>query len=210
LFAQTGFGQEDPLSWLSLRVGNHWTYQHEWKTGDRNRPAITRWTTGHTITSQLEIPDGIIVFQRVEQQGQSTGGYLTARESWPYFVHGNCVYILDDAAWDSARKTLREAYRRDLASGKASPEACFPIRIGARWGTADLPWEVATGDPAGLYLPSGQEDAFRIFSNHFGSGGRMDVWLKQGIGILAEHYLHEGTWEEYTKKITSFVAARQP
>ncbi len=48
--------QEDPLTWFPLRVGSRWTYRNEWKSGNRNRPVIDRWTTEETVTGWARIP----------------------------------------------------------------------------------------------------------------------------------------------------------
>jgi len=31
----------------------------------------------------------------------------------------------------------------------------------------------------------------------------MDVWFQQGVGVVGEHYIHKGTYDEYTKKLVS-------
>jgi hypothetical protein len=54
------------------------------------------------------------------------------------------------------------------------------------------------------FLPAQYSDAIHIFSNHFGSGGLEDVWFQKGIGVVGEHYIHDGTYDEYTKKLVSF------
>jgi hypothetical protein len=53
-------------------------------------------------------------------------------------------------------------------------------------------------------LPPQYPEAIHIFSNHFGSGGLEDVWFQKGIGVVAEHYIHNGTYDEYTRKLVSF------
>lgn len=85
-----------------LKVGTHWTYEHEWKSGDRNRPVIDRWTTGETITGQITIPEGLVVLREVRQSANPTytPSWLIARDSTPYLVHQGCVYVLSDG-WDS-------------------------------------------------------------------------------------------------------------
>ena len=54
------------------------------------------------------------------------------------------------------------------------------------------------------FLPSQYSEAIHIFSSHSGSGGLEDVWFEKGIGVVAEHYIHNGTYDEYTKKLVSF------
>ena len=45
VFSMVASAQEDPLAWLPLQVGSRWVYEHEWKSGDRSRPDVDRWTT---------------------------------------------------------------------------------------------------------------------------------------------------------------------
>jgi hypothetical protein len=44
-------GQENPLSWLPLQVGNRWIYDHESKEVSPQNPEIATWTTEETITA---------------------------------------------------------------------------------------------------------------------------------------------------------------
>jgi hypothetical protein len=135
----------------------------------------------------------------VEQRGNS--GYL---------VHDNCIYLLTKSSVDNTTHQLSSAYRQDLANGILSPDLCFPLAFGNQWGTADVPWRIERrGDPTALFLPPKYADAFDIRSNHFGSGGLMDVWFQKGIGIISERYLHHGTYGEWTKRLRAFIQAPQ-
>jgi hypothetical protein len=209
--------QEDPLVWFPLEVGNRWIYDHESKSGDAQRPEVTRWTTDEAVTEAVTIPEGLIVLRQVKQQGESPGDYLTERDNAPYLVHKSCIYSLaggwgpkgQDDAWDNAAKTLILEYRQALESGEASPDLCFPLRTANQWGNNDIPWRVkGRGDGGSSFLPEVFKDAFHIFSSHFGSGGLMDVWLEKGVGIVGEHYLHDGTYDEYTRKLRQFIPAK--
>lgn len=205
LLARTSASQEDPLSWFPLQVGNSWIYQQEWKTGDLQRPEVTRWTTKETITGLLTIPEGLVVLRQVKQQGESRGGYVAERGSSNYLVHGSCVYFLDDS-WDNGERNLRSQYRRDLSNGTLAPDLCFPLKNGERWGTKDVPWRVhGTGHSTDSFLPPGHESMFHIATSHFGSGGHMDLWFEKGVGVVAERYIHQGTYEEYTKRLQLFT-----
>src|SRR3954447_18113660 len=62
--------QENPLTWFPLQVGSRRVYEHEWKSGDRSRPGIDRWTTEETITGWATIPEGIVVLRDVKQTGR--------------------------------------------------------------------------------------------------------------------------------------------
>jgi hypothetical protein len=93
-----------------------------------------------------------------------------------------------------------------LNEGSVSPDFCFPLETGSAWGNHDIPWTV---EPAraglGSLLPVEYRGATHIFSDHFGSGGWLDVWFQKGIGVVGEHYIHNGTYDEGTKKLQSFL-----
>jgi hypothetical protein len=222
--------QEDPLTWFPLQVGNRWIYDHEWKSGDRNRPSIERWSTEETVNGWVTIPEGIVVLREVKERvnpGDQTvtrrvlgldgsvrqvterptshGGYLVARSGYPYLIRASCLYVISEG-WDPQGKDLRPEFRKYLTEGSVSPDFCFPLQNGQEWGTADIPWRV---EPArgsvGAFLPTQYSEAIHVFSGHFGSGGLEDVWFQKGIGVVGEHYLHNGTYDEYTKKLVSFT-----
>jgi hypothetical protein len=221
--------QENPLTWSPLQVGSRWVYDHEWKSGDRNRPAVDRWSTDETVTGWATIPEGTVVLRdakervnpgeqgityrivapnglvrQVNQQGSSHGGYLVARSRYPYLIRGNCVYVISDG-WDPQKQELRPEFRKYLSDGSVSPDFCFPLQTGREWGNNDTPWRVEPArEGVGAFLPTQYSEAIHIFSNHFGSGGSEDVWFQKGIGVVGEHYIHSGTYDEYTKKLVSF------
>jgi hypothetical protein len=115
--------QENPFAWFPLRVGSRWIYEHESKSGDRNRPDVDGWTSEETITRLVNIPEGIVVLREVKEQGSHTGqtvgaevtapngqiresapriahsDYLVTRDREPYLVHGSCVYVIAEG-WD--------------------------------------------------------------------------------------------------------------
>jgi hypothetical protein len=220
--------QEDPLAWFPLRAGNRWVYEHEWKSGDRNQPDVDRWTTEETITGWVTIPEGLVVLREVKQKGTATEqtitrrviaangqlryvqqqqgnthGALIARDREPYLVHGNCIYAMG-AGWDGQMQELRLEYRKYLSEGAVSADFCFPLLMGGEWGNNDIPWRFEPArEGVGAFLPAEYAGAIHIFSSHFGSGGLEDVWFQKGIGIVGEHYLHNGTYNEYTKKLLS-------
>jgi len=205
LFSMVASAQEDPLAWFPLQVGSRWMYEHEWKSGDRNRPDVDRWTTEETITGWVTIPEGLVVLRELkqQQQGNTQGAYLITRNREPYLVHGNCVYVID--GWDGQRRQLRAEYLKYLNEGAVSPDFCFPLQTGRAWGNNDIPWRV---EPArqgvDSFLPAEYAGAIHIFSSHFGSGGWQDVWFQKGVGVVGEHYIHNGTYDEHTKKLLSF------
>jgi len=144
-----------------LKVGNRWTYEHDWKSGDRNRPAAARWTIEETITGQVTIPEGLVVLRAVKQSNLTYApSWLIARDSTPYLVHKGCVYVIGDG-WN----------RQHLA----------------------------------LVEPPREDGRLHIFCSHFGSGGAIDVWFQNDVGVVEEHYIHNGTYDEYTKKLLSFM-----
>ena len=221
--------QEDPFTWFPLRVGSRWIYEHERKSGDRNRPSIDRWTTEETVTAWVTIPEGIVVVRDlhesanaddrsatrqimapngsvrdVTERGNSHGGYLVARSRDPYLVRGSCVYTIGNG-WDGQKQDLRPEFRKELVQGAVSPDFCFPLQNGREWGTTDIPWRVEPArEGVRAFLPAQFPEAIHIYSNHFGSGGSEDVWFQKGIGIVGVHYIHNGTYDEYSEKLVSF------
>lgn len=194
--------QENPLTWLPLQVGHRWTYQHEWKSGDRNRSDVERWTTEETVTGRVTVPEGLVILREVKEQGSSDPsrsahrGYVVERDRQPYLVRGNCVYVLGED-WDR--------HRESLLKNAVSADFCFPLQRGNQWGNVDIHWSVEPARAAvASLLPAQYAGAIHLFSGHFGSGGTEDVWFRKGIGVVAEHYIHNGTYDEYTKKLVSF------
>jgi hypothetical protein len=223
VFSIVARAQDDPLAWFPLQVGSRWLYEHEWKSGDRNRPDVDRWTTEETIIGWVNIPEGLVVLREVKEQSKAIGpakrvigpdgrlrfvqgnthGYLVTRDSAPYLVHRNCVYVIDNG-WDAQSHELRPDYRKYLSEGSLSPDFCFPLQMGREWGNRDIAWRVEPArDGLRSFLPAEYAGAIHIFSGHFGSGGWMDVWFQRGSGIVGEHYIHNGTYDEYTKKLVS-------
>ncbi len=143
--------------------------------------------------------------RQVTQGGAShSSGYLVARSSYPYLIRGSCVYGTA-GGWDPQTQGFRPEFRKYLNDGAVSPDFCFPLQNGRNWGTADIPWRVEPARQAvESFLPVQYSQAIHIFSNHFGSGGFDDVWFQKGIGIVAEHYIHNGTYDEYTRTLLSF------
>jgi hypothetical protein len=218
LFSAVACAQDDPLAWFPLQAGSRWLYQYEWKSGNRDRPDIERWTTEETITGWVRIPEGLVVLRDARQQPNPAGeivtrrviapngqlryvqqgnshGALIARDSEPYLIHGNCIYTIQ-GGWDNQRQELRPEYRKYLSDAAVAPNLCFPLETGRTWGNNDIPWLV---EPASAPYPG----AVHISSSHFGSGGSADVWFQRGVGIVGEHYIHNGTYDEYSKTLLS-------
>jgi hypothetical protein len=229
-FSMLASAQDNPLAWFPLQVGSHWVYEHEAKSGDRNRPDVDRWTTEETITRWVTIPEGLVVLRQLKQQADSTDriitvraiapngqlreirqpaynrGILSGRDGEPYLVRGKCVFVIDGGGWDFQRQQLRPEYRKYFNEGAVSPDLCFSLQTGRKWGNNDISWRVEPArNDVGSFLPTEYQAAVHIFSDHFGSGGLEDVWFQKGIGIVGVHYLHNGTYDEYTKKLVSFV-----
>lgn len=218
LSLQCCYGQQDVAFWIPLQVGNRWIYAHESKSGDTRRPKVIPWITEERVTGLVSIPDGLVILRDVREQDPSRGehlGYLAEHGNWHYLVHGDCIYFLDksgyglngrEPSWDELGQQLNPVYRVALDRGTIAPDICFPLEAGKSWGTRDLPWRVQGIGNEGSSLPTRVPgDAFHIVSDHFGSGGKMDVWFQKGVGIVIERYLHNGTYEEYTKTLRQFV-----
>ena len=102
--------------------------------------------------------------------------------------------------------TPRPSYQEYLSRDALSADFCFPLQMGSHWGNRDVPWSVEPARAAvASFLPAEYAGAIHIFSNHFGSSGRADVWFQKGIGVVGEHYIHNGTYDEHTKKLVSFT-----
>lgn len=219
-------GQEDPTAWFPLQVGNRWVYEHESKSGDRNRPDVDRWSTEESITGRVIIPEGLVVLRDVKELAKPSEQTITVRvidqngqlryaqqpgynravysNREPYLIHGNCLYGLA-GGWDSQAQQLRPEYRKSLSEGAVSPRLCFPLLMGREWGNNDIPWRVELArEGVGSFLPAEYAGAIHVFSSHFGSGGWEDVWFQKGVGIVGERYIRNGTYEEHTKKLLSF------
>ena len=218
--------QEEPAAWLPLQVGSRWVYEHESKSGDRNRPDVDRWTTEESITGWVTIPEGLVVLRDVKESGNPNEQTITVRvigpngqvrnaqqpglnrgvhsDREPYLVHGNCIYGMA-GGWDSQAQQLRPEFRKYLSEGAVSPRLCFPLQMGREWGNNDIPWRVELArEGVGSFLPAEYAGAIHIFSSHFGSGGWEDVWVQKGVGMVGEHYIHNGTYDEHTTKLVSF------
>jgi hypothetical protein len=227
-FSMVASAQDDPRAWFPLQVGSRWVYDHESKSGDRSQPDVDRWTTEETVTGWVTIREGVVVLRDVKLQSNGTEqivtarviapngqpryvqqegnhGYLIARDREPYLVHGDCIYAIG-GGWDGQRQDLRPEYRKYLSDAEVSPDFCFPLQMGREWGNNDIPWRVEPArEGVGAFLPAEYAGAIHFASSHFGSGGWEDVWFQKGVGVVAEHYIHNGTYDEYTKKLVSFV-----
>ena len=219
--------QEDPAAWLALQVGSRWVYEHESKSGDRNRPDVDRWTIEETIAGRVTIPEGLVVLRDVKQQKKPNEPTVTVRmilpngqvgsaqqpgynrsiqsDREPYLVRGNCIYGLA-GGWDGqACSELRPEFRKYLSAGAVSPRLCFPLQMGREWGNNDVRWRVELArEGVGSFLPAQYAGAIHVFTDHLGSGGWEDVWVQKGVGIVGEHYIHNGTYEEHTTKLVTF------
>ena len=227
VFSIVASAQDDPLAWFPLQVGSHWVYEYESKSGDRNHPDIDRWTSEETITGWVTVPEGIVVLRDVKNHSNPTDqtrtervidgngklrfiqepaynrGVLTGRDGARYLIQGNCIYDIS-GGWDAQKQQLRPNYQKYLIEDTLSPDFCFPLQMRRAWGNSDTRSRVepARGN-VGAFLPSEYANAIHIFSNHCGSGCEMDVWFQQGVGIVGEHHIHSGTYEEFTRKLVS-------
>ena len=132
-------------------------------------------------------------------------GYVVSRNREPYLVRNNCVYVIGEG-WDEQNQRLRPSYQEYLAKNALSADFCFPLQMGVQWGNGDVSWRVEPARGAmASFLPSKYTGTIHIFSSHFGSGGSEDVWFQKGIGVVGEHYIHTGTYDEYSKKLLSFT-----
>jgi hypothetical protein len=194
------------LSWFQVHISDRWVYQNESKSGQSQPSDVSRWISEVTVTNIINIPQGEVVLRQVRYQGAYKGsGYVADYGDGNYLVRGNCIYFLD-AAWDSG--ALKPDYIKALDNGAVSPDLCFPMEPGKKWGTPDRPWHVEGADNSGsLFSPMVPSDAIHIVSDHFGSGGHMDLWFERGVGIVAERYVHNGTLDEYSRILQRFVPA---
>src|SRR6266576_5899661 len=201
-------GQEISLDWFPVHLSDHWVYQNEWKGGEAQRPDVTRWTSEETVTNIITIPEGQVVLRRVQSNGSHKGhGYVAYYGDGNFLVRSDCIYFIG-TAWNSG--ALDPEYLKSLNSGEIAPDLCFPLDPGKQWGTRDRPWRVEGMDNRGSSLvPPAPADAIHIVSDHFGSGGRMDIWFERGVGIVAERYVHNGTFDEYSRTLQRFTSANK-
>jgi hypothetical protein len=78
-FSIVASAQQDPLAWFPLQVGSRWVYEHEWKSGDRNRPDVDHWTTEEIVTGRVALPEGLVVLREVKQQDKAAEQTCTNR-----------------------------------------------------------------------------------------------------------------------------------
>jgi len=191
------------LDWFPLQVGSRWIYSNFSKSGDPAKPTVRAWTTIDTVIEHRQIAEGTVVVMGVEQRGMSDGGWLAQRNQSNYLIRGECVYALHEG-WDALKLDLTDDYRRQLSSGAAAPDFCFPIETGQRWGNPqDWGW-IAEG-----YVSSDRPGAAALAGSYrikcTWNQGPLYVWFKRGTGIMAESYSHNGTYEEYGRVLKSFV-----
>lgn len=230
VFSVIASAQDDPLAWFPLQVGSHWIYEHEMKTGDRNQTDVDRWRTEQTVTGWVTIPEGLVVLREVKDLGSTPQrtvrvikpdgqlGFVqepewnrtirTHGDRQPYLLRGNCLYGIYREGWDTQTQQLQPQFRKDLIEGRVSPDLCFPLREAQTWGNPHgfTVWRVEPApNSAESFLPSEYAGAIHILSDNIGGGpaASEDVWFQKGVGIVAEHYSHHGTYDEYTKKLVS-------
>src|SRR5690242_574500 len=83
IFSMVASAQDDPLAWFPLKVGSHRVYEYEWKSGNRNRPDVDRWTSEETITGWVTIPEGVVVLREVKNHENTTDQKRTERVIGP-------------------------------------------------------------------------------------------------------------------------------
>ena len=221
--------QQNPLVWFPLQPGGRWVYEHEYKSGDRNRPEVDRWTTEEVVTGTVPIPEGLVVLRAVkpletsnrrivaerltlpngelrelQRAGDAHPSYLVTRDRQPYLVRDNCLYRIA-GGWDPQKQELRPSYRTCLAEGTLSPDFCFPLEMGRAWGNNDISWRI---EPARTgvdsFLAAGYPEAIHFFPGISQAADGTMSGFKQGVGVVAQHYIHNGAYDEYTKRLVSF------
>jgi hypothetical protein len=205
--AASVMGQEISFDWFPVHIADHWVYQNEQKGGESQRPDVARWTTEETVTDIIRIPEGQIVLRKVQSSGSYKGnGYVADYSDGNFLVRSDCIYFLG-TAWDSG--ALDSEYLKSLNKGEIAPDLCFPLEPGKQWGTRDRPWRVEGMDHSGSSLVPPLRDSIHIVCDHFGSGGRMDIWFQRAAGIVAERYVHSGTVDEYSRTLQQFTSANK-
>src|SRR4051812_6800438 len=76
-FSMMASAQQDPLASFPLEVGSRWIYEHEWKSGDRARPDIDRWTTEETIIGWVKVTEGLVILRDANQRTITRAGSVT-------------------------------------------------------------------------------------------------------------------------------------
>ena len=195
--------QDITSSWIPLKVGEGWAYNVEWKSGDRQQPAVQNWTTEEVVSKLVRVPEGLVVVKDVTTHGRSSGAFADGWSASSFLVHNNCLYFLVGRSdWDDTRQRIGVRFKQELNGGISQPDLCFPMETGRQWGGLDTIWQVVGFGPSEFSDPVYPE-SFHI-TGRLGSGGATDVWLAKGVGIVGVRYLHQGTCDEYVKKLWAF------
>ena len=197
---QNQLDRDVTAGWIQMKPGDRWTYDCQSKSGDRQNPAVQTWTTEEAVESVVRVPEGTVVVKNVIPRGRSERSYITLWSGSSFLIHDNCLYFLGPKDWDPKRQQLVGSFKKELAEGSAQPDLCFPLDVGRQWGGFGDIWHVVGFGRSDLAAPNYAE-SFHL-TGRIGSGGATDLWFAKGIGIVAMHYLHQGTYDEFTKKLT--------
>jgi hypothetical protein len=201
--AQTQRANSEFGAWFPLQIGNSWTYAIESRDGTQGgiaNPVVSRWQVVETIRSIVDTPDGSII-ERVTEATPKQARYGVSH----LLLRDGCLYRLDGAgaleqfhALDSNGK-ITEEFRGLLASGKVSPDLCFPLTDGRTWGNPnDIAWRVL-----GSAKEPGHPKVFHIGA-YLGSGSTVEIWFEKGRGIVRQRELHHGTYWETREQLVRF------
>lgn len=215
-FACCASAQDGVLSWFPLEIGNRWVYEHEVWGPSRDKATVTRWKTTEQIIGSVHVAEGTVILRQVNFEGQPDGSWLAGYGESHYLIRNSCLYFLNAReAWDEVQQQLRTQFRDNLLHGRISPNFCFPLEVGSKWGDsqAAFSWLVLRqGADAQLApMPMG-EKAFDIVSTQFSSGDTMHFWFEKGVGIIAKRDLHNGTYFDLRVRMLRFepAATRKP
>jgi hypothetical protein len=212
----------DVLAHFPLQIGNRWTYEHEHKTGNPERPGVAVWTSEVTVLGHVQVPEGLVVLRKVEAPQAPSD----QRETEHYLIRGNYVYAVPDLLWDAKRQSLDDTFRQRLAQDDITPEFFFPLREGLLWAEKDREnrtlrgWLDSKQQPDGFYHwfvqgRGGQGRAVKLLVSsqafllvYATLGGPVERWFEDGVGVVGEWNRHGGTYWETTVRLKEFIPAR--
>ena len=222
----------DVLAHFPLQVGNRWIYETKSLTGDPDKPHLDRWIWELQVTKHLQTSDGLIVFrERRDLQVLEGKPDESLERADPYLVRNGYVFGLSAMDWDESRQSVdpeffkraREESIKRVKAGQDTPEFFFPMQVGLMWAEREQEdleykewisehkepnnfyhWDVVakggTGHCDCMKLPA---DAFDVL--YFTNGGPSEVFFQDGVGVIGEWNIHQGTYWEKTTTLKQFI-----
>lgn len=144
----------------------------------------------------------------------------------PYLIQGNYVYKVPDWGWDMKEKALTPAFRSRLED--SVPAFFLPMGKVRLWAERTREerdyqqgelWKQGKGPPPnpGMYYWVVEEsDSVKVpyaeikkvhFLMYRTQGGPSMVWFKDGLGVVKNLYVHNGTYWQSSSELKAFYPA---